>query len=247
MNVEWLFAADNLIFIVPLALAALYLLAYAVSGVAFGPDELDAQAEVDADGEVDADADADADAEADADADADADHEADAPHQPPFALLALGWLGVGKAPFSVLLSVLFMTWGVVGLCVSRGLSYMAAVRGIEWFFSIPAAGLASALATRWTGKALARYLPTFETYVNDKAALVGCTGTAMFPINEKFGMAFVRDANGDGHQAPCRVHPGAQPIEKGRRVLLVEYKSEPACYYVILGDVQNRDGSRQGM
>src|SRR5436309_15019669 len=92
MKIEWLFAWYNLIFIVPFAVALLYVGIYAISGLTFGESDMDRSgADVDADAHVeleghveapshieteahfDADADADADAHFDTDMDAAAD------------------------------------------------------------------------------------------------------------------------------------------------------------------------------
>jgi hypothetical protein len=49
MTIQWLSAWYNLIFILPLFLALLYVGIYAVSGLTFGDTEVDAGADVDAD------------------------------------------------------------------------------------------------------------------------------------------------------------------------------------------------------
>src|SRR5205807_3723513 len=124
MKIEWLFAWYNLIFIVPFAVALLYVGIYAVSGLTFGESNMDGSgADVDADAHVeleghveapthieteahfDADADADADANAhfdtDVDADADAHIEGHGAGQIASGSLlasALSLLGVGRVP-----------------------------------------------------------------------------------------------------------------------------------------------------
>src|SRR6476659_9178941 len=117
MTIQWLLAWYNLIFILPLFLALLYVGIYAVSGLTFGETdvdasggEIDADAHVELDGHVDGPAhgemDHDVSADADADVDADAQMEGDAhsggdghdSQVAPGSVLAnaMSLLGVGK-------------------------------------------------------------------------------------------------------------------------------------------------------
>lgn len=73
MNAQWLLSWWNLIFIVPFALALLYLGVYTLSGWTFGETDIDAEADLHADIDADADVDVHADVDADVDADMDAD------------------------------------------------------------------------------------------------------------------------------------------------------------------------------
>src|SRR5437660_2391917 len=134
MKIQWLLAWYNLIFVVPFALALLYVGIYAVSGLTFGESDVDASgADVDADAHVeleghveapahiesDAHFDADADADVDADAHIDADahvegHGADEAAPGSILASALSLLGVGRVPLSIVLMVLMLIWGMSG-------------------------------------------------------------------------------------------------------------------------------------
>ncbi len=225
--------------------------------------DADADIDADADHDLDADHDVDADHDIDADHDADAEHDGETPGLPatvstgtgtslsaatgvpatsshPFEGgsgwsfgAALEWLGVGRVPLTILVLVLCMLWGFVGFAVNMLLVGVPLVGPRPWLVSLPLAAIASVMGTKGLGGVLARYMPTTETYVHSRAALTGRSGVAMFGIDHKFGMAFVRDTTGDAHQVACRVYADGQPIAKGQRVLLVDYNSADAFYYVI--------------
>jgi membrane protein implicated in regulation of membrane protease activity len=247
MTLQWLVNWWNLIFLLPFGLALLYLGLYTVSGVTFGESDLDADHDFDAGADVDVDADADAgadvdhgidhDVDADADADADADHDADTDHdtdsdseneaQASPVLAIVSWLGVGKVPLSIVLMVFLLTWGAAGLLcnlllVSRGA--MAAA------ISLPMALMAAVLVTHWVSWFIGRYLPLYETTAKRRHALLGATGEAILPIDQRFGMASVRDETGDLYQVPCRADD--PPIPKGSTVKLVSYNAKQGIFYV---------------
>src|SRR4051794_20984511 len=121
MTMQWLLGWWNLIFVAPFAVALVYLGVYTLTGITFGEADVDAEmdADVDAHVDVDADADADTDADPDADADADGDHDADAEDaggaHASLQAMALGWLGAGRVPLSLVIMVLMLTWGFAGL------------------------------------------------------------------------------------------------------------------------------------
>src|SRR4051794_14098057 len=77
MTLELLLAWWNLIYIVPFALALMYLGLFVFTGITFGDADADADFDADADVDADVDADADMDHDLDHDVDADADHDAE--------------------------------------------------------------------------------------------------------------------------------------------------------------------------
>lgn len=77
MTIQWLLGWWNLLFIVPFALAVLYLGLYTLSGWTFGDADADGDMDADVDAHIDVDADADVDADVDAHVDVDTDVVAD--------------------------------------------------------------------------------------------------------------------------------------------------------------------------
>jgi hypothetical protein len=207
------------------------------------PAHIESDAHFDADADTDAhfDADADADAHVDADADVDADIDADAHVEghgseqiAPGSVLAsaLSLLGVGRVPLSIVLMVLMLIWGTIGFFSNLLLwekyhneLFMLAV-------SFPLAFVGSFLLTKLVTGAIARWLPTHETYVQRRHELLGAVGEAILPIDSTFGMAAVRDVYGDLFHIGCRLQPDQPPLEKGTKVKLVAYNGKQKIYYV---------------
>jgi hypothetical protein len=200
---------------------------------------------------VDADvgADADVDTDADVDADGDAGGETSGPehdahdghhHETPGggrgALMeALTWLGLGKAPLSILLMVLLMTWGMTGFFVNAGL--WPKLGGWVPLASLPLATIASVALTHLIGRLFARIMPPDAGAAPRRASLVGTVGEALFNIDQKFGMAIVRGARGEVFQLPCRVFEDRDPIRKGDKVLLVDYDKDQQMFYVTRSEI----------
>ena len=237
MTLQWLVNWWNLIFVLPFGLALLYLGLYTVSGVTFGESDLDADHDFDADGDVDADADADVDhdvdhgVDADTDADVDHDTDTDSEHEGQFspALAVVSWLGVGKVPLSIVLMVFLLTWGGAGLLCNLLLAHRGAAAAAV---SVPMALMAAVLVTHWVSWFIGRFLPLYETTAKRRHALLGAVGTAIFQIDQRFGMASVRDDTGDLYQVPCRTD--GQPVPKGSTVKLVSYNAKQGIFYVTL-------------
>jgi membrane protein implicated in regulation of membrane protease activity len=258
MNVQLLLTWWNLIFVVPFLLALLYLVLYTLSGVDFGEADadgdfdghvdahadVDADADADVDADMDADADVDADVDADADADADADVDvdadadghvdADADHDAVPAHLALmSFIGVGRVPLSLLLTVLLMTWGAAGFVVNQIAGPRLGVGPRLAVVSIPIAALASLGLTRLLASAIDRWLPLNETTARRRHELLGRSGEAIFPIGRQFGLAAVRDERGELYQVPCQLDPKLEgPIAKGAKVRLVAYSAKTRSFVV---------------
>jgi membrane protein implicated in regulation of membrane protease activity len=241
MNAEWLINWWNLIFLLPLGLALLYLGLYMASGITFGESEIDADADADLDGNVDAgiDHDMDHDVSADADHDLDTDHDAGAGHNAEVSEhasthaasgSALAWIGFGKVPVSLTLMVLLLTWGTAGLIINAGLIAKGASAAAV---SIPVAGFISLFVTRLVVMLIGRYLPLNETTARRRHALLGCVGETVFQIDQRFGMAAVRDDTGDLYQVGCRIEAGCQPIAKGTKVKLVGYNAKSGLFVVM--------------
>ena len=103
--------------------------------------------------------------------------------------------------------------------------------------SLPAAALGSAIHHPRRGALVGRWMPTMETYARRTGELVGTAGEATYDIDHQFGMANVRDLRGDLFQVACRVYPDGKPIQKGTKVLLVDYNDDQKWFFVTPYDV----------
>lgn len=204
MTWDWLLAWWNLIFVVPFGLGLVYMGLYIATGLSFGEGDADVDGDVDGDG----------------------DHKI---HLGGETMLEL--LGVGRVPLSVVLMTLLMTWGFAGIVVNR-LLFEVLVGWLLPLVSIPVATVIAVSATGVLSRAVARLMPLDESSAWRKRDLVGTTAEALYPINSQFGMAIVRDPQGERYQIPCRVGEGAAPIAKGQSVLLVEYDAKGDFYTV---------------
>lgn len=231
MDATWLLSWWNLVFIAPLALAMLYIGVYAFTGVTFG--------------EADADAGVGAGVEADAgggvghgDGDGfdhghDHGHAAVEPdHEASFVQSLLSFLGFGKAPLSIVLTVLLIGWGVLGLLTNFALQHVVPADWMVAAASLPVAGFGGLALTGAVTRLLAKWMPGTETYAVGKAELIGLTGTATLNIDRGFGTANVRDRGGDLFQVSCRVYAHGRELAKDSRVVLVDYDSAGDFFYV---------------
>jgi len=198
--------------------------------------DTDADADISADADADVDVAADVSAEAEASADAaDGAHAVSAHIGAPVYFTVLSWLGLGRVPLSLLAMSLLLFWGIVGFAVNTAMRPRLEAWGLAAllpFVSVPAALLGSALLTALFARVVGRWFPLAETYAQRKQELLGLEGEALYPIDQKFGMAFVRDSRGEVFQLPCRVASRDEPIAKGARVRLVGYNARLGVYRV---------------
>lgn len=192
---------DTLIFALPIAVA-IVLGTGALSGLT----------------DVELDLDLDLDVDADADVDGDADGHA--------WIEVLAWLGVGRAPLMVLVTVGLLAFGITGLLARLFVGPLLA---------LVVALFASPFATSAAGRVLGRYMPTSESYALGRNALVGCAGTARLAVTRTFGVAQVIDESGTLHEVRCRIDDTAEEgstITKGAALVVVDYEDSTATYTV---------------
>lgn len=239
MTLQWVLQWFNILFLLPLAMALIYLGVYAVSGWTFGDAEIDHDFDhdVDVDANVEADINHDIEAEHDVDVEADSDVESEGSGAPTAVGTTssegiLSWLGVGRVPLSLILMLLLMSFGVIGF-IANQVAHDFVRDGAIIFISLPIAIAGSAAMTRVTTRLLNRFMPMNETYAEHKKELLGLNGEALFAIDDQFGLAAVRDRRGNRHQVPCRVDRGRPAIEKGTAVTLVGYSAQQQVFTVI--------------
>lgn len=228
---------QNLVFLIPLAVGLIFALGTA-AGIGGDHDhDLDADHDLDLDHDVEVGHDVETDHDADAGHDTDSDHgQAAAKGNPldavrktryrdPAWLKALGIIGVGKAPFTVVLTVLTLMFGGIG--VAGNLTV-----GRSWFWLTFAAALVGAILIGGRiSSAVGKIVPKTETYCPGSNDLVGLFGTVIMTVDQRFGQVHVRDSYGNLHKVLCEATDG-ETIPKGRQVVLVSYDQEKRRYLV---------------
>ena len=243
-----------LIFLLPMGVSILYLGLYVLSGWTFGDADSDSSIEqnLDVEGDVEAELDLEADVDVGTNADAHAEidghagassgaghalhHEAhhDAGHTrsatSSSAFKALTWLGVSRVPLSLVLMVLFMTFGFIGFASNRILDDL--ISGPFVFLaSLPIAVIGSLLVTGLISNTMARWLPLDQTFVATARQLVGLRGVAIYDINpDRPGTAIVRDSFGNRQQVAI---VSDSLIVKNSEVVLVSFDSKRRSYKAV--------------
>jgi hypothetical protein len=231
---EW----QNLIFVLPMGLGVLYVLLMA-TGLAMGEHgDVDVDHDIGTDHDLDVDHDIGVEHDVGVDHDVADGHDVHAGHAVPdshvgsihghqSSLLgrALGVLGVGKVPISILMISALFIWGAVGLVLNAfmGLDAIGRVAGLT--------ALASVVGTRLVAEGLASILPGEESYHTPKDQLIGEVGEVLYEVTPTAGTVRLRDPSGNLVDLDCRAY-GEDRFPAGSRVVLQEYASNSDSFLV---------------
>jgi hypothetical protein len=152
-----------------------------------------------------------------------ADPEAELGVDPGMLFKALSLLGVGRVPFSLVISSFVLLWSVLGWSSNFLLSATALPPHLYVWISVAVASAGAATGTRVLAGGLARILPTHESYGVPEAGLVGSTAEVLHRVDESFGMARLRDPWGNIVDVRCVLAAGAPPQARGAQVILADY------------------------
>jgi membrane protein implicated in regulation of membrane protease activity len=234
----------NLVFLLPIALSVLLLLASAAGGLGEGGS---GHADTN-DADVDAHADVgDVDAHADADMHAGADGHSDAATGSNAGSGALHLVGVGAVPVSLLAQGFLLFFGVAGLAANLLLNTETDPERRVWI-AFAVALVVGVLGAAGMGALGRRFLPKPAPAIGNKD-LVGRTGRVVFAVTGDEGTVQVRDAVGTLHQVAARLAPGdSAPLASGQEILVTGYDREHGAFLVdespftLSADVVRRDG-----
>jgi hypothetical protein len=216
---EW----QNLIFLLPMAAAILYILLMAVGLSWGGGADLDAGHDVHIEVGHDVHFDAGHDA-GDATHSAEHGHEGHDSHAGLFGRIC-GVLGIGKIPISILGMSYCMIWGATGLVLNAWLGTDEIVRIVLY------AALAAVIGGRAIAEGLARMMPREESYHTPKAALVGQVGEVLYEVTRTSGAVRLHDPSGNLLDLDCRVQDDTG-IKAGTKVVLHEYEPSADIFFV---------------
>ncbi len=206
----------NLIFTVPILLVIFYLILQ-IFGLA-----LDFGADVDTDA---------------GDADVDLDVDTDTDVIPAFER-ALGFINVGKVPFTIIITTFLLFWGLIGFTTNRIMQRaLGSFPPAFILVSCGAALVAGILATKFFAGAIARVFPEIETYSSNNEALLGLSAQVVSgQITSKFGRAKVKDQYGNVLTVYCKIPEGKEVLKRGDEVLLIDYDSSDNKFEVVKED-----------
>lgn len=259
MTLQWLTGWWNLIYLAPFLIAITYLGLYVMTGITFGDADVDQDVDAHADGSTDAQVDAGHDLQSNlhwepsaevAEAAGHVGHVGDVHHHAEthgtsandakpaglgaFSLVSL--IGVGKVPLSIVLMILLIVWGISGFATNQLLHKTMADGDRIGLMSVPIAAAITLMMTAALTRVLGRVMPRDEANVKRLPQLVGQEGTAILPIDDRFGLAKVRDGSGVSIQVPCRVAPGQDIISANRAVVLMRFDRSERVFYVTTPD-----------
>lgn len=180
------------------------------------------------------DTEGDADVDADADVDVDADADVDAAVGGNVGLVGgfLGFLGIGKVPLTIVLLVLFASFGLAGLVGNGALIDSFGTYPDHAFFAVLAgSGLVALLGTSIIGRGIARLAPRTSTAIRQED-LVGSIGTVVTPtVSPTYGRVQVRDKHGSLHTVYAVVEED-DPLPSQTDVALVSYDPQQRRFLV---------------
>ncbi len=170
----------------------------------------------------DADVDAEVNVDMDADGDMDSDKEADPRLRSPFFRNVFGFLNVGRAPLIVVVTSLFLTWGIVGLVANALLNVPEKPQWV--WISFVTAFFCSFLGSRYISIVLSKLFPKGEKNINDVHQLLGLSGRVISgQVTTTFGTARVQVPDGPELTVSCRAKSDEATPVKGDTVILVDY------------------------
>jgi membrane protein implicated in regulation of membrane protease activity len=147
---------------------------------------------------------------------------------------ALEWLGAGKAPLSLLLYVLLLSFGLLGLLVNAIAHDLLAWGGLAFPVAFGTAAVGSILSTRGAASLLERIAPAEQITARRSGEFVGQHGVTASLVTKSIGQVRVEPP---GALPPAILNAAVddtwpEDIPRGAEVLLVAY-DEPRGLYRI--------------
>jgi hypothetical protein len=95
--------------------------------------------------------------------------------------------------------------------------------GAFWLPPLVVAIAGAVAVEKLTATLGARMLPQTESYAVSNIDLCGLTGNVVYPVSGERGRIHVYDEHGTLHDTRARTAPGHPSIDRGRKVLVVDY------------------------
>jgi hypothetical protein len=157
-------------------------------------------------------------------------HDHSAP--PRISFRWLSFLGIGKVPIMLILSIFCLLWGTTGVIANQIFSQALRVPAIYIWPSLCCALIVSYFTTGALSQRISRIVPEVASYGTDEQSLVGRSARAAYELSAKTGSAFLLDDQQNRIQVRCRTHDGSV-IPRGAEVLLLEYDAQSRVFTVV--------------
>lgn len=144
----------------------------------------------------------------------------------------LSFLGFGRAPLSILLQGFMLFWGAVGFYATRIAQESQPHPAVFVPVGMAAAGIGGLCGMKLIAAFASRFMKPMETYAIRKDDLIGEIGIVTYPVSQKMGRVHVYDRHGTLHIESCRTLPDSEPISRNEKVLLVKHDPHRDLYWV---------------
>lgn len=142
----------------------------------------------------------------------------------------LGWLNLGRVPFSIILILMTVSFGVTGMLITQVIPAMPVWIGV--ILAVPVA----VVVTKLAGNGIARIMPQDATTAVSTLSLVGKVGrVSRGPLDSGApGIVRVADEHGEFHNLAARPADAAAVIpERADIVVVAPNEKEKGVFFVM--------------
>lgn len=158
-------------------------------------------------------------------------------HDSDFMHIITHILGIGQVPISLLLGIYTFCWGACGMAMNQLFSGMFKYPAIYIWPSMGATLIISFIVTRAMAAIVAKMLPKEETFGVTRMDMVGLTGKAVYAISDKGGTVDISDKYGTVHREQAKTSKGDKIVPTGTKVLIVDYDPSDKKFVVKAGEL----------
>ena len=136
----------------------------------------------------------------------------------------LGYLNVGRLPFTLFFATACAVFGLTGLAIQQA-SFAVAGQMLAMSIAGPLALVGSLPGTRWISRFLGRFMPRTETTALSQHDLVGLTAIVTLGVAKQgsAAQARVRDQFGQNHYVMVEPARAEEVLSEGQAVLLTQW------------------------
>ena len=136
----------------------------------------------------------------------------------------LGYLNVGRLPFTLLFATACAVFGLTGLAIQQA-SFAMSGQILSMGVAAPLALAGSVPGTRWISRFVGRFMPRTETTALSQHDLVGLTAIVTLGVAKQgsAAQARVRDQFGQNHYVMVEPARAEEVLSEGQAVLLTQW------------------------